>query len=313
MENLNYFVSSRGILNSCSIRNNVPISSSDHIDENFLDGLKANSTIYVCTAALNKFILDFLPRIDKPFTLVTGDSDEHINDEFLRNELVAVLLKSDLLINWFAQNLVAHHPKLSYLPAGMDYHTMYERPGIWGMVKQSPIAQERALINIFSNSKPFENRYFVGYCNWHFQIERGDRKICKEEINTGIAYYEKELVPRYTTWLRQAECMFVVSPEAAGMDAHRTWEALLLGCVPVLKKSEFTRIFEGLPVLLIDEWSEFNPEYMIQYVDIFKKSKFNFSKLFINYWIRLINKEKSLDLALMTLAEFRDFIFLNSY
>jgi hypothetical protein len=313
MEYLNYFVSSRGILKSCTIKNKNPRSSSSNIDEEFLDGITENASVYVCAAALKNFSQKFLPKVNKPFTLVTGDSDEHIDEHFINNNCIEKILKSKYLIHWFAQNLVTKHEKLSHLPAGLDYHTMHEQPGIWGMVRQSSMAQERALINVFAESSLFEHRYLVGYCNWHFHIDRGDRKECYEKISSDVTFYERSPVPRYTTWLRQSKCMFVVSPGAAGVDAHRTWEAMLLGCVPVLKRSEFTPLFDGLPVLILDDWGQFNAENIIKHIEYFKNSKFNFSKLFNQYWVNLINKNKTIELPVMTMSEFREFIFLNSY
>ena len=50
---------------------------------------------------------------------------------------------------------------------------------------------------------------------------------------------------------------FVVSPEGNGVDCHRTYEALLAGCVPILERNEVTqRKYAGLPVLYTDDYSD---------------------------------------------------------
>ncbi len=308
MESLNYFTSSRGLLKSCISHNLNPVSSSGHIDSNLLESHTRGGTIYVCTNALINFSENYLELLDSPFKLVTGDSDEPINNLILQHDTVKKILDHPLLIKWYAQNMVADHPKLHSLPIGMDYHTMWEHPGVWGLVKQSPIAQERALINILSNSPDLENRIFAGYCNWHFAIDRGDRRECLDQIDKSISLIEKNHLPRISSWQRQAECMFVVSPEGAGIDCHRTWEALLLGCIPVVKTNKLSKLFEELPVVVIDEWNDFNSEFMIQQLNILRMKKFDFSQLFSAYWRAELNHIHKFQLPHMTLKEFKNFI-----
>ena len=48
---------------------------------------------------------------------------------------------------------------------------------------------------------------------------------------------------------------FALSPRGNGMDCFRTWEALALGVIPIIKRSgPFDRLYEGMPVLLVDRW-----------------------------------------------------------
>jgi hypothetical protein len=49
--------------------------------------------------------------------------------------------------------------------------------------------------------------------------------------------------------------LFVPSPAGNGLDCHRTWEALYLGCVPVVIKKEFCGD-ETWPVLVVDNWQD---------------------------------------------------------
>ena len=313
MESITCFTSSRGLIKACSARNNTPTSSSDHINPKILNSHKQDGTIYICTDALLNFSHNFVDQIQNPYVLVTGDSDTPITNPLIQHESIRKILNDPKLINWYAQNMVADHPKLHQIPIGMDYHTMWERPGTWGLSQQSPFAQERALINTLANAPAFADRYFAGYCNWHFAIDRGDRQQCLEKIEKSICLIEKNHLPRISSWQRQAECMFVISPEGAGIDCHRTWEAILLGCVPVLKKSPFTKLLEQLPVVLLDDWSEFNAANMIQHVDRLNKQKFNFSSVFLQFWDRKINSKPEFLLPEMTLKEFKNFTCKESF
>ena len=266
MEHLTAFVSSRGLLKSCGAHNAKPVSSNSHIDPELLRFHRPGGSIYVCTDALHNFSVNFLPLIREPFVLVTGDSDAPVTQSVLTSPEVKAILGSDHFLAWHAQNLCATHAKLFALPIGLDYHTMWERPGLWGITAVSAISQENSLINILAASPEFNQRYLTAYCNWHFAMGRGDRQECVEKIEKSVCFFEPTAVPRNSTWLRQAECMFVLSPEGAGLDCHRTWEALLLGCIPIVKRNALSSLLADLPVLVVEDWTEVNHDTLFEYI-----------------------------------------------
>jgi hypothetical protein len=305
MEQLTSFVSSRGILKSCASHNRTPVSSHPLLDAELIVNHRPGGAIHVCTDALANFAHHFLPHLTSPFVLVSGDSDIPVSDALLAEPLIAPLVDSPYLTAWYAQNLSARHPKLHALPIGLDYHTMWERPGLWGITAVSPMAQENSLINILAASPEFNQRYLAGYCNWHFAMGRGDRQECYDKADKAVCYFEANAVPRNSTWLRQAECMYVVSPEGAGMDCHRTWEALFLGCVPIVKRNPLAPLFDSLPVLQVEDWSEINQATLLAYAQSLMERKFDFSSLFREYWMcRIAGRDTTL-LSPMTFADFR--------
>ena len=66
---------------------------------------------------------------------------------------------------------------------------------------------------------------------------------------------DKRITPSALHFLYR-NSLFVPSPAGNGLDCHRTWEALYLGAVPVVLKSEYTGD-ESWPVLVIDSWERF--------------------------------------------------------
>jgi hypothetical protein len=49
---------------------------------------------------------------------------------------------------------------------------------------------------------------------------------------------------------------FVLCPEGGGLDpSPKAWEALLAGCVPIVRRTATTEGYSDLPVLYIDHWS----------------------------------------------------------
>jgi hypothetical protein len=65
---------------------------------------------------------------------------------------------------------------------------------------------------------------------------------------------EKRLTAKSIHKLMQ-KTLFVPSPAGNGLDCHRTWEALYLGCVPVVIKKEFCGD-KTWPVLVVDNWQD---------------------------------------------------------
>jgi hypothetical protein len=59
-----------------------------------------------------------------------------------------------------------------------------------------------------------------------------------------------------------ADHRFVLSPEGNGIDCYRTWEALYLGAVPIVKTSAAMSTFADLPILFTEDYSEITEEYL---------------------------------------------------
>jgi len=308
MEQLTSFMSSRGILKSCVAHNKDPKSSLDAIDDDLLAHWTPGGAIYVCTDALERFGRHFLPRLRDPFVLVSGDTDTPVGESLLAKPGIPEILASPLLVNWFAQNLATRRPQLRWLPIGLDYHTMWSTPGYWGIEAVSPIAQEHHLVETLAASPAMGQRRLAAYCNWHLaahSMNSPDRRDCFEVIDRSVCYFEASYVPRASTWSRQVEFMFVVSPEGMGLDCHRTWEALCLGCIPIVKKNALSRFLEQFPVMILDDWRDLTRRKMAKFVDSIEGRRFDFSPLFREYWVGRIRGIDQPILAPMTLAEFR--------
>ena len=315
MEQLNKFVSSRGLLRSCDVHNENPISSSADLGPSLPSlhsALKPHSSIYVCTDALERFALEIAPTIRTEYTLVSGDSDLKVDKHLLSRPGIAALVESKYLKFWYAQNLAVRHERLANLPIGLDYHTAWEKPGQWNIARQSPFAQELSLESILQESKPIEKRFGLAYCNWHFSIKHGDRRHCMDVIDKNLCFFEAHKLPRRATWQRQSEFIFTISPEGIGLDCHRTWESLLLGSIPIVKRSPICSLFEQLPVLVIDDWREVTKPLLESFVNDALKRPYNFSKLFLNYWQQKIRGNRFREpLNLMGLNAFRNLMWIN--
>ena len=294
MENECHFVSSRGILKSCDFHSNNPRSSFKY-DVAYLHGMLTNMfdgmSIYVCSDALSFFVDKVLPHIRKKFVFVSGDSDMCVQVEALTQKQFEQLLNSPFLIKWFVQNTRLNNcPKIIQLPIGLDYHTISNNPNHnWRLKNEGflPREQETILMNIKREAKQFDERIVKIYVNFSSQNDRfHQRKNSVKEIPNDLLVMYNDFVPRTNNWKNMTKYAFVLSPFGVGMDCHRTWEALCLGCIPVVCAPNFKNMFEGLPVLNVDNWSSITKELLEETVERFKNDSndFHFDKLTLCYW-----------------------------
>lgn len=294
-------VGSRGLLNSCNRRAELPVPDFDGFNSVLYTNIQEdNEVLHVCPQALKHFVEKVLPTLTKPFKLLTNNSDWTIPDDVSYE--FNCLTNHPLLTHWFAQNCVVDHPKLTRIPIGLDYHTLtptrkqmftWSQPEkhSWG-VKTDPLNQEQKLLQLQSGSAPFWERTVQAYSNFHFLMHtryaKTDRAECLNTVPKDLVYYEPVRCIRELCWKRMTMHAFVLSPHGNGLDCHRTWEALCLGCIPIVKTSGLDPLFEGLPVWIVSAWSDVTRENMVSKINEFKTKEFQTEKLDLHFWRRIV-------------------------
>jgi hypothetical protein len=109
------------------------------------------------------------------------------------------------------------------------------------------------------------------------------------QIPPELVFYEKEKVTRQVSWERQIEYAFVLSPRGNGRDCHRTWEALILGCIPIVKMSPIDSLYDDLPVLCVRSWSDISESLLADTIERFRHRSFSMEKLTLSYWTKKMN------------------------
>ena len=290
------YVSSRAIMKLCKVHSPTPVSSIQSIDDIDFSQVTDGCTVYVTGSAIPAFVSK-LPTLPGKIILVSGDCDESIPEAVLpTDEAFKAFIESDKIIHWYSQNCVGKHPKLSGIPIGLDYHTRIHESRYLGD-KMSTIDQEAELMKVKNEAKPFYERLVQCYSNFHFnkQKERRytyDRDEAIEKIPKDLIFYEPTILTRTETFTNQCKYAFVVSPHGNGLDCHRTWEALCLGCIPIVKTSAIDSLFDELPVLIVKDWSDVTKELLDSTISTFKDKSFNYDKLTLKYWMDKINNSK---------------------
>jgi hypothetical protein len=260
------------------------------IEYDFKD-IKDGSSLYVASSALKYFIAYILPVLTHKVVIVSGD-ETCWNDIFTSYKDFLAFIENNKIIHWFSQNCIAVHPKLTQMPIGLDYHTMSNNHPKWGP-KLKPVEQENVLNEIISspNIKPFWEREIKCYSNFHFCMTTRfgyDRQDAFKNIPKDLVYYEPVHLLRQDSWNNQIKYAFVISPHGGGLDCHRTWEALVLGCIPIVKTSGLDSLYRDLPVLIVKDWSDVTDSLLQSTVRDFRDRVFNYDRLLLSYWVKLI-------------------------
>jgi hypothetical protein len=304
------YVGSFGLLKSATHKSPNPVSDFGGLNPEWYSNIHPHSVLHVCPQALPEFVKKVLPTIQVPFKLLTNNSDSTLPNDFQSE--ADQILNHPLLQTWFAQNCIGNHPKLVRTPIGLDYHSMRppverlktvwqkqsprfqsEKKHMWGL-KKHPIEQEAELMHFRNSSKPFWERQIKGYANFQFMMwtryGKIDRTDAIEKVPKDFVFYEPYKATRDICWKNMIQYAFVISPWGNGLDCHRTWEALCLGCIPIVKTSGLDPLFADLPVWIVQDWTDVNLESMKQTIEEFKSKTFKYEKLTLAYWRNIMNE-----------------------
>ena len=295
-------------------------------DENNYENIRDKDIICIRTRHLYDFITKIFMNINVSIILLTVDDDFIVpNDLWKENYSNSDLkklkrtifkdleinfdistqisfddfIKDKRLIHWFCQNLNGEYlcDKLTHLPIGIDYHTDYVKNN------QHPYSQEKRLEDIKKVSIPLEHRSILCYGNFqHNNTSRRfknvygeDRKDIYDKLkNNTLIHFEQNKTDQYTFWKKINDYSFIISPLGNGLDCHRTWEILILGSIPIVKTSVLDKIYEGLPVVIVNDWNDITLDNLVKWKKwvLNNKNNFIYDKLTTDYWKKEFNKYK---------------------
>jgi hypothetical protein len=198
---------------------------------------------------LDHFVEAALPYIDRPFVLVTTDGDASVPED-IHPSVVTALLSSPKLVAWRTQNYSGcRNPKLAPFPIGLDLHT--PRPeGDAEALFDLIACLRRRRTDIFS--QPLEVLSDIGLSLASYDRFEAVRLLEGHPLVKSV----RSRVSQTEIWKLYASYPFVLSAPGFGMDCHRTYEALYLGSIVIMKHSSLDALFKGLAVVLVDDWAE---------------------------------------------------------
>ena len=240
-------------------------------NSNTTNKVKPGDTVYVNSMVLDRFFRDIHPTINAPYILITHGGWPSVPGK------LECYLDDPKIIAWFGKNIDRNHPKLHPLPIGLankDTHC-----GNINVVKSTiaPTPTSRrtdklVYMNMIIRSNPKEREAALKTLK--------NKEFCQYNERKPFAQYMKEL----------SQFRFVASPNGLGIDCHRTWEAMLVGTIPIVTRSSIGELFDDLPVLIIDNWDQVTREFLEQKFEEITSKSYNLKKLYADYWFEQIRK-----------------------
>lgn len=197
---------------------------------------------------------------------------------------------SSNLLSWYATGATSNHPKLIPIPLGGD--EQLAAVDIHGLQRT---AKTKFLHAVFctSNDRHLARKRALDaalqLAGFHRDDGCGASRV-GELTDPGNVTEVGEV--RYLQ--EMAEYSFVMSPPGSNFDTHRTWQALQLGSIPiVLRTDSFPAqevLWKNLPVIQVDDYAEVSLPFLVKQLQVVKEKQgpFQFEKAWPGYWANAI-------------------------
>ena len=226
--------------------------------------VRACDVVYSTLRPTRSFLERVHSHIRVPYLLFTDTADEAI----VRSNTVNSMLRSPTLYHWWAcDNEVLDDEKLDSVPLGVMDSLELGRPGDPSSVvfHANHSTYLRTLLQSYTQTK--SKWLMMQMTETHAERRRVRAVFSSQSQPWGDG--EVRLTPeqphkmRVDAYLRLlGQHRFVLSPRGNGLDAHRTWEALLVGSIPIVRSSALNPLYEALPVLIVRDWADVTPRLL---------------------------------------------------
>jgi hypothetical protein len=247
--------------------------------------VEKNDIVFVRTDFLIEFFEKKHPHIKNKYILLSGNVDTNVEQEYKKYD-------DEKIIHWFAQNLDFKTEKVTPLPIGI---TNYHYVNTLGKGKIDVLLKN---INLKDSKNKIKDKISFGFnFNKDCMIPRSlERMALDKKLNEDKNFERVNTVDQDEYFKKLNQYYFTVSPEGAGIDCYRTWEAMYLGIVPIVKRSTTTEYLKGLnlPIILVSDWNEMDKILKnglpAEYDKL--KAEFNNKAIYMGYWMDQIASKR---------------------
>jgi len=209
-------------------------------------GVEAGSLIYLSPRAdQDYFFRDVYPRLRAPVFLMTGGTGKpnpgphgvHLADRTAGG--------GPRILRWVCENVDRDDPRLIPIPIGI--RAVFERLLPRLQDEAAALSTKSKLVCANFDPATASDREslaaLLSGADWVDRIPYQPRRTYA--VSRQILPYE-----------------FAFCPPGKGVDTYRCWEYLYCGVIPILKRSGIDALFEDLPVLLVDDWSQVSEPWL---------------------------------------------------
>jgi hypothetical protein len=202
--------------------------------------IQKNLSVFVKLSKIEEFCLFLILNSKVDFTehvVVLHNGDESINLESLE-------VLNSRFRKVFSVNLLKESRSTIAIPIGLENKGLFT----------NGIPEDFQKL-ISSGLKAPESRSNLVLQAFSSHTNRIEREPCSEVASR----MESKVLSHSSPFeYRRAisDSKFVLSPTGNGLDCHRTWEAMYLGAIPIVKKIHWPFSEKKLPVLIVSEWED---------------------------------------------------------
>ena len=247
-----------------------------------VENIKVGDIVFVQANLISYFLKNIHPKISVPYFILAHRTDTPLDDEFIE-----YMNNDSKIVKWFAQNVNIEHEKVIPIPIGIPARFWYlartrNLQLIEKLQKRNYKRSPKVYLNITLGTNLLERQRVLNYFTSKPFI-----KNCKHK-----RYHQ------YLIDLKRSR--FCLSPSGNGIDCWRTWEALLMGSIPIICPYEKYSnrkvvgddfLFEDLPVIRVKDWTEVTQEFLDKKYAEMQHQTFNYDKLYFPFWKKLILDE----------------------
>ncbi len=211
------------------------------------------------------------PLIKYPYIMITaGEYRDQVKEKFLK------YLDDEKIIAWFSVHACEKpHRKFYPIPLGIFQDQKYFKP--------------RAQLTTYFAQLRAAPKDGMLYMNFGDIRNKKPERADVIELLAGKPFcYKAERMPFLEYMKDMSRFKFTLSPRGYGPDSYRTWEALLVGSIPIVRTSQLDDLYSDLPILIVQDWSEVTLELLERTYRHMCAKKFNIEKLFMEYWTKKI-------------------------
>ena len=237
---------------------------------------------------------EMLPQIKNPHAVITHNGDLSTPDSDAWHSTEGAqwsaefsdLLESPALLAWFASNCnwKGNGPKpkkLHCIPIGVEnrYNQGGSKPEVYFDWMHSRHSSEpsKMLLAAFRTSanKLLRNEAILSLnASWITKV----RHSIEEPGPLSRDNYVRVLQDHH----------FVACPPGHGFDTHRVWEVLVAGSIPVVVSTPMDSMYEGLPILIVEDWTQVTEQLLQKTLVDFGTRRWNTRKIFFPWWKDLV-------------------------
>ena len=226
----------------------------------------------VLVREIERFMQEMHPYIEQPYIMITAgvfiDQVKPVHEEVLAQEKIIAWFSVHPCCEWLSEKFIP-------LPLGIIQHKdRYDNRAEFSelFAKLRKTSKEHLLYMNFRREPYMDGELYP------------DRDAVYD-LFKDVPYCYQAKRKKYKPFMKDmAGSKFVLSPAGLGPDCYRTWEALLVGSIPIVKTAATDALYEDLPVLIVNDWEDITEELLERTWEEFAAKRFTIEKLFMEYW-----------------------------